>query len=190
MKLWKLLPVACSLAVLSLLALALGRTDDEKKPPAEEKKAEPAEKAEPGLNPLEKKFVEDLSGATLKGRWCLVSGDKLGEEKEDRYTISSATKLGGDTWIISARVQYGTKDVTVPVPVKVLWAGDTPVISVTKLGIPGLGTYTARVMIYEGLYSGTWSGPGHGGLMSGALVKAEGQPEKKAGEKPAGKAEG
>jgi hypothetical protein len=100
-----------------------------------------------------------------------VKDGKLGQESEDRYTIRSVSKLAGDVWLIGARIQYGGKDLTVPVPVKVLWAGDTPVITVTQAGIPGLGTYTARVLIYDGLYTGTWSGPGHGGFLSGAIVK-------------------
>ncbi len=164
----------CStIAILSLLALSLGRGEDEKRPPAGE------------LSALEKKFAETLSGATLRGRWCLVKGDKLGEEKEEQYAIRSATKVAGDVWLIGARIQYGGKDVTLPVPVKVFWAGDTPVISVTDLGLPGLGSYTARVMVYQGLYSGTWFGPGHSGLLSGSIVKTKEEPEgKKEGKAP------
>ena len=122
---------------------------------------------------LEKRFRDTLTNATLTGRWRLVDGGKLGRERDEKYIVSSATKISKDFWLIIARVQYAGKDVTVPVPVKVMWAGDTPVITVTDLNIPGLGTYTARVMVYRDLYTGTWFGPGHGGIMSGSIVKTK-----------------
>ncbi|HVR75344.1 MAG TPA: hypothetical protein VMT52_13490 [Planctomycetota bacterium] len=137
-------------------------------PKAPEKGEEPIR-----LNSLEEKFASTMSGATLAGKWRLVKDGKLGEEKEDKYTIRAATKVGEDLWLIGARVQYGGKDVTVPVPVKVFWAGDTPVISITNAGLPGLGTYTARVLIYDGHYTGTWSGPGHAGFLTGLITREE-----------------
>jgi len=143
-----------------------------------EKKQAAAEKDKkaPALSELEKKFQETLSNSTLVGRWRLAKGGKLGDEKEDKYTISSVTKVGSaDLWVIGARIQYGGKDVTLPVPVKVYWAGDTPVISITNAGIPGLGTYTARVMVYGDYYTGTWSAPDHAGFLSGCIVKLEGE---------------
>lgn len=124
----------------------------------------------PALNELERKFQETLTGSTFVGRWRLIEDGKLGKEAEDRYSIKAATK-DGDHWIIAARIEYGGKDVTFPVPVQVLWAGDTPVITLTKVGIPGLGAFTARVLVYDGAYTGTWSGAGHGGFLSGLIVK-------------------
>ncbi len=144
-----------------------------------EKKKEEKENPAAELNPLEKKFQETLTGATLAGRWRLVDKGNLGKEAEDKYTISRAVKMGNDYWLIAARVEYGGKDVTVPVPVKVFWAGDTPVISITNAGLPGLGTYSARVLVYEDLYTGTWSGPGHGGFLSGAITRTEAVPTPK-----------
>lgn len=123
---------------------------------------------------LEKKFRETLSNAVLSGRWRLVRDGKLGEEREEKYTLGSVNRLSGDLWIIQARVQYGKKDVTLPVPVNVKWAGDTPIISVTNVGLPGLGTYTARVMVYNELYTGTWFGPGYGGFLSGRVLRNAG----------------
>ena len=168
---------AFSLSVLVLLVFGLGVVAQEKsgtggalgkegsKPEAE---AEGDSRAQ-----LEKRFRDTLTGATLTGGWRLVTDGKLGKEREEKYSISSATKVSKDYWLITARIQYAGRDVTVPVPVKVLWAGDTPIITVTDLGVPGLGTYTARVMVYRDLYTGTWFGPGHGGLMSGSIVKTE-----------------
>jgi hypothetical protein len=51
----------------------------------------------------------------------------------------------------------------------VAFAGDTPVIIVDNVGVPGGGTYSARVMIYEKTYAGTWNGGDHGGLLNGVI---------------------
>src|SRR5687767_3112043 len=114
----------------------------------------------PGLTPeeLEAKFKATLTKATMAGRWCSIKDGVLGPEKADKYTIVGVTKLGGDTWTINARIQYNNKDVVAPIPVQVKWAGDTPVIIVDKMTMPGGGTYSARVLIYDHTYAGTWSG--------------------------------
>ena len=69
---------------------------------------------------------------------------------------------------------------TVPLPLEVKWAGDTPVITVTDKSLPGMGTYTARVVVYRGQYAGTWSGKNGGGKVFGKLTKASAQGEAKA----------
>jgi hypothetical protein len=118
---------------------------------------------------LEKRFIATMTQAEFKGRWCSVKDGELGPEKEDRYTILGVSKLGGELWLIRARIRYGQKDITAPIPVKVRWAGDTPVIMVDNVPVPGSGTYSARVMVYEGTYAGTWTGGDHGGLLSGVI---------------------
>lgn len=126
-------------------------------------------KAPSALTELEQKFQASLKNVTFAGRWCLVKEGKLTEERDEKYTISSAVKLSDDTWAIYARVQYGQKDVTIPVPVQVKWAGSTPVITLEKVALPGLGTYSARVLVHEGTYAGTWSGPGVAGMLHGLI---------------------
>ena len=71
------------------------------------------------------------------------------------------------------------KDVTVPIPLEIKWAGDTPVITLTDLAIPSLGTFTARVVIYDGRYAGTWQHGQVGGHLFGRIEKAP--PEKTEG---------
>ena len=100
----------------------------------------------------------------------LIDTIALGPEKEDKYTILGVTKLGGDVWLINARIQYGKQDFVAPIPVQVKWAGDTPVIVVDKVPVPGGGTYSARVLIYEKTYAGTWTGGDHGGLLNGVIT--------------------
>ena len=127
----------------------------------------------PTQEELEKKFQDQLTNCGFIGRWSLVREGELTPEKNERYTILSARKAANELWIIQARVQYGDKDVTVPVPVYVKWAGDTPVITLTDMAIPNLGTYSARVVVYDGKYAGTWSGGDHGGLLHGIIKKKE-----------------
>jgi hypothetical protein len=134
-----------------------------------EAQANPA-KPKPTQEELEAVFKTTLTKATLKGRWCSIKEGELGADKEDKYTINSVVKIGGDMWLINARIQYGKKDFVAPVPVQVKWAGDTPVIIVDKASIAGSGEYSARVMIYEKTYAGTWTGGDHAGLLSGVIT--------------------
>ena len=120
---------------------------------------------------LEAKFKETMASCVFNGRWCLVKNGALGEERREKYSIEGATKSGGDVWLIYARIQYGDKDVKVPVPVQLKWAGDTPVITLDKVSIPGLGTYSARVLVYENTYAGTWSAGDHAGMLHGVIEK-------------------
>jgi hypothetical protein len=115
-------------------------------------------------------FQKMMTGAILEGRFSSNSSDHLAA---DRYEISSVTHLSGELWTINTRIQYGSRDLTVPVPVRVLWAGDTPVLTLTDAGIPGLGQFTARVLIYRDQYAGTWSSSkGSGGQLFGRITRA------------------
>lgn len=124
---------------------------------------------------LEAKFIATLTNATMAGRWCLIMDGKLTPEKEDRYEIKGVTKTVNGSWLIRSRIQYGKFDMVLPVPVKVEWAGDTPVIIVDNMGIPGGNLYSARVVIYDDSYAGTWSGGGGKvrGLMNGMITREE-----------------
>ena len=51
----------------------------------------------------------------------------------------------------------------------VKWSGDTPVITLTDFTIPTLGTFSCRVLIYNGKYAGTWTHGAAGGHMFGVL---------------------
>jgi hypothetical protein len=128
----------------------------------------------PTQDELEAKFKTTMTNAVMNGRWCMVKDGQLQAEQEDKYTIVGVNKLFGDNWIVRARIQYGKRDVTAPIPVKVKWAGDTPVITVDGFGMPGGGSaYSARVLIYGESYAGTWSAGDHGGLMNGIIVRGK-----------------
>ncbi len=130
-----------------------------------------AEAQEAGAAELEAKFQESMTGVTMSGRWALIKDGELGPEKPEKYTIVSVAKTGGDSWVINARIRYGQQDIVAPIPVQVKRAGDTAVIIVNNLAVPGGGTYSARVLIHDGAYAGTWSGGNHGGLLNGLIAK-------------------
>jgi hypothetical protein len=137
----------------------------------------------PSQDELEKQFAETMSGATLVGNFTIVGLKSDKPLKEDRYTLGPVKKIKDDLWSIEARITYGDHDVKLPLALPVKWAGDTPVISVTDVTFPGLGTYSARVLIYRGWYAGTWHGGDHGGQMFGRIEKADAA----AADKPAAK---
>jgi len=125
----------------------------------------------PSREELIKKLEVDLTNVKLIGRFSVDGRDDQSPRPEE-YTITTATKLPeGDLWLIKARIKYGDKDVTVPIPLEIKWAGDTPCITLTDLAIPGLGTFTSRVVIYDGRYAGTWQHGRIGGSLFGRLEK-------------------
>ena len=132
---------------------------------------------------LEKQLAERLNNARMTGFYSIEGQE--GPPQPDQYTLGKVQKSEGDKWLFTADLQYGKKSMKVPLEIPVLWAGDTPVISVTNLAIPGMGTYTARVMIYGDAYAGTWSSPRHGGYLWGRIhpisaeaTKSKSQPAK------------
>lgn len=116
----------------------------------------------------ESQFEQMMNGAVLVGHSTLDG--KEGLSGEERYSIDHVSKVGGDLWMFQARMKLEGHEIPVPIPVTVKWAGDTPVIEVTDMAIPGMGSYTARVVLYRDRYAGTWSGKGHGGQLFGAIV--------------------
>ncbi len=120
------------------------------------------------LSALEKEFQESLTGVVLEGQ---SSRDGRPGVSDDKYTIEKVVKQSGDTWVFHARVHYKDQQLTIPFPIQVKWAGDTPVITMTDQALTGLGAYTARVLIYKSHYAGTWSGANGGGKVFGRIVK-------------------
>ena len=141
--------------------------------------AQSADAVEVKLNKDEIKFQKTLENCTFVGHWCLVKNGELTPVKDEKYTITSAKKMKDDQWVIFSRMQFGKTDVTIPIPVYLKWAGGTPVITLDKLFIPGVGTYSARVLVHDSTYAGTWSGGDHGGLLNGLIKKSgKGKEEK------------
>jgi len=121
-------------------------------------------------------LAKSLTGATLVGDFTVTGQEKINPQSE-RYELTSAKHLENDNWLFVARIQYGDHDVTLPIALPIKWAGDTPVITVDNIGFPGLGTYTARVMIYQDHYAGFWSGADHGGHLFGVVERGDTDPK-------------
>ena len=117
---------------------------------------------------LESRFQASMRGAVLEGYFTLNGKEGLHPEYYEIDKISNIP--GADYWLIYARIKYGEHDLTVPVPVRILWADDTPIITLTDVAIPGLGTFTARVLFHEGQYVGAWSSGAHGGQQFGRIL--------------------
>ena len=143
---------------------------------ADDAKPAPAATVE-AMTPEEKAFAELLTGADLVGSFT-VEGQEPGP-KQDRYSISKAVKVKGNTWMISSRIKYGEVDLTIPVPVQVDWAKNTPVLAVTDLKIPGLGSeFGSRILFHGNLYAGTWQHGKVGGHMWGRIERTPPAPGK------------
>ncbi len=118
-----------------------------------------------------RRFTEEMARVTLVGHSTRLN--KEGLFGPERYHIESVKHVSGDLWLFQTRFEYGGKELPFPLPIQVRWAGDTPVITVTDLAIPGGGTYTARVVLYRGQYAGTWSAQsGGGGQLFGRIERA------------------
>ena len=157
---------ACAVALAMFSLLNSGST------------AEAQDESKPQLAPHHAKFKELMNGVKLVGKFTVLGReqDKLPTEE---YEIKSVSKLpDGDKWLFNARVKYGKLDVTLPMALDVMWSGDTPVITLTDVTIPGLGTFSCRVLIYNGKYAGTWTHGKAGGHMFGVLKSIEAEPGK------------
>ena len=133
-------------------------------PPASEERAK-----------LEAALSKKLTNATLVGSFT-VDGKNAGKPpRMERYELGTVKKLKNDYWLFVAKIKYGKKNYSLPIPisVKIFWAGDTPVVTLTNLTIPTMGTFTARVLFYGDRYVGTWQHGKAGGHMFGKIEPAK-----------------
>jgi len=139
---------------------------------AQDSSAKPAKA--PTKEELIAKLKDTLTGAKLTGNFTIIGKDDKPAAPEAYWIVSAQKVDEGDLWLLKARIKYANKDITLPVPIEIQWAGDTPVMTMTNMAIPGLGDkFSTRVVIYDGLYSGTWAhGPVKGHLY-GTIAKDE-----------------
>jgi hypothetical protein len=116
--------------------------------------------------PIEE-FEKYLSNSILSGSFT-IDGQPLNKLEEERYEIKSAKKLDGDDdlW-----------EITVPVVVTIQWVGRTPMIVLDSVTIPGLGTFSARVVFHDRKYAGTWKHDNVGGHLFGRVEPASETPK-------------
>jgi len=124
---------------------------------------------------LEAALSKMLTGATLEGSYTSTDGGRAAAElKRDKYTLGEVKKLEGNLWLIQARIQYRDAEaVMVPLPLPIEWAGDTPVITVDNFTIPGMGTFSARVMFFDDHYAGYWKHDDRGGNLFGVVHRPD-----------------
>jgi hypothetical protein len=123
------------------------------------------------LSEAERQFADRMSGSSLVGLFTIDGREARGAGRPERYDLSSVEKVGDDQWRFNARIRYGSVDATVPIVVPLRFLGDTPMITLTDLTIPTLGTFTARVFFHEDRYSGVWQHGAFGGHMYGRIEK-------------------
>lgn len=131
----------------------------------------------------EEAFAELLTGATLVGNFTVDRNEPVDPTKllkPDRYELATVNKVKDDFWLFV----YVHKGVPIPLTMKVLWAGKTPVLTLDEFTIAGMGTYSARLMFHGDRYAGTWQHGATGGLMFGKIETAEFKKERLAN--PAG----
>ena len=135
------------------------------------------------LTDLERQFTERMQNVALVGHFTIEGREDRGGSPE-RYEIASLTKVDDDRWRFDVRMVYGSVDATLPVVVPIVWAGDTPMVSITdftiakwelsqplEAGFPTVDTFTARVFFYGERYAGSWQHGEFGGLMYGRIEK-------------------
>ena len=136
------------------------------------------------LSERERAFAGRMQSVDLVGHFTIDNIEGLEhvegvrhDQNPERYEIASVAKLEGrgDRWRFDVRVVFMTVDVTLPVVVPLVWAGDTPMVSITDFAIPGLGEqFGARVLFYDDRYAGTWDHGPYGGMMYGVIEPAGG----------------
>ena len=127
---------------------------------------------------LEEAFTKKMSGCVFNGSYSVTTGAEEKSAVMEKYTIEKVSKAQGDLWLFNARWLIGKSDIPIALPLTIKWAGDTPVITLDNVTIPGLGTFSSRVLIHEEWYAGTWRHDKVGGHLWGRIERAKAGPEK------------
>lgn len=128
-------------------------------------------------------FAKLLTNVKLEGFTTLSTEEGL---KADSYTLTKVAKEADGKWRFEAVIHFGKRPVPMSIALPVEWAGDTPVIAVTALAVPFMGTYDARVLFHGDQYVGVWTGKGYGGHIFGKVVPQQTAPAEGASDAEAG----
>ncbi len=128
---------------------------------------------QPDRESIEKAFSAMLENATLHGTWAPVAEGILGDEKKDGYFILRAFKQEGARWVIVSRINYKGRQIDVPIPVIIQFAGDAAVMILDDVPIGEGQTWSARILFHEDVYAGSWWGADKvkGGIVSGVITR-------------------
>ena len=135
--------------------------------------AEEATTSDIELTDREKRFAAMLSNVTLVGTYTQENNTDRAEK--ERYTIYRVSKIPGrdSLWRFDVRMEFGTVNLRLPLALPVQWVGRTPLIVLDDYGIPGLGSFSARVLFDGSRYAGTWQHGKVGGHLFGIIEKNE-----------------
>jgi len=121
------------------------------------------------LTEVERQFSERMRNVTMVGTFT-VDGRERREPRPDRYDIARVDKVGDNLWRFNAKIEG--RSFVAPIVVPMQFNGDTPVIMMTDTSLPGVGSFTVRVLFYGDRYAGTWQHGAVGGHMSGIIEKS------------------
>jgi hypothetical protein len=142
-------------------------------PPAATKESDPKETKTTESNEISRseKLAQYLSDTDFVGRYT-TDGKDENPPAVERYTIRSCKVLEEpDMFELMVRIRYDAVDTEVPLKVRIVFADQTPVMTIDQMWIPGLGTFDARVLIRKDRYAGTWQHGDHGGHLFGVIEK-------------------
>ena len=162
-----LIAMAAAGAVPANPVLAGKQAEDSNPPKATRKTSIPKQEE------LDRWFSEKLADSIFSGNYSVTQGATEKSAEMEKYAISKVSKLNETTWLFGAKWQIQGKEFPIAVPFQVLWAGKTPVITLDEVTIPGLGTFSARVLIHEDWYAGTWVHGKVGGHLWGRIERPE-----------------
>ena len=81
-------------------------------------------------------------------------------------------------YVVRVRVEISGRGFREACGAEAAWAGETPIITMTDMAIPGLGdNFSTRVVIFDGMYAGTWAHGPVKGHMYGTITKVEDKKE-------------
>ncbi len=177
---------ALCVTLLMFLMVGVSRAQEERKLEVVNKSVEPEGKVVDTEEQakLNESFEKMMTKVKLVGNFT-VDGKEDQDLPKEEYIVEKVKKTNeGDYWVITARIKYGNVDLSVPVPVEVKWAGKTPVITLDNITLPGLGTFSSRVVLDKGKYAGTWTHDNVGGHLFGKIVPATEEELKKKSSEP------
>ncbi|EMI46031.1 hypothetical protein [Rhodopirellula sp. SWK7] len=168
--------------LMCVLVVALSATSGSAQPPAAPAPSEPAPPPADSQGEMkagqasptgrEARLAAYLSGSTFTGQFT-IEGNAKADPKPESYQIASCEPLAEkDMYRLKVKIRYGDVDGEFPMDLKILWSGSTPVITLDGVWIPGLGTFSSRVLIHDGRYAGTWQHDAKGGHLFGTIEPA------------------
>jgi hypothetical protein len=119
-------------------------------------------------------FAELLQGSRLTGQFTVIGPTGEVMQRDDLYSVSRLRPDDDDTWVFEYSMSYGGNEAKpLEIPVRVVFADGTPMLTMTEQEVPGLGTFSVRLIFHGDRYAGMWSNGPVGGHMWGVVEPAD-----------------